>query len=223
MQYCLPIRCETKQEVLRVIEENSHLYQFFEVWLGTITDIDDGFLKLITSLHGDRLIVLFRKKDLEIPFSIEQQRFYLKEISGSDALLDLDIRAQRDLLEFVRDEKLALKLIASFHDYKETPAEKELFKTLGEMEKYLPSVVKVSTYCNSPSDAVRLLALGLTLKEEGKEYIILGMGPHGAATRIFGTLWGNKLVFAPREEAHASAPGQLTRGTLETVLGLLKA
>jgi 3-dehydroquinate dehydratase len=48
------------------------------------------------------------------------------------------------------------------------------------------------------------------------------MGEHGLVTRIFGTLWGNPIVFAPVTSSHASAPGQLTREEFAEIFALLE-
>jgi 3-dehydroquinate dehydratase len=60
------------------------------------------------------------------------------------------------------------------------------------------------------------------LKKENKRCIILGMGEHGMITRIFGTLWGNEMVFAPQTKSEASAPGQLTKQQLATIFATLQ-
>jgi 3-dehydroquinate dehydratase type I len=90
------------------------------------------------------------------------------------------------------------------------------------MNSYAPTIYKISTYCKSPEDAVRLLTLICSLKKENKRCIILGMGKHGMITRIFGTLWGNEMIFAPQIEHEASAPGQLTKQQLDTIFATLQ-
>ena len=49
------------------------------------------------------------------------------------------------------------------------------------------------------------------------------MGEFGTITRIFGTLWGNEMIYAPKEKKNASAPGQLTKIQLETIFKELTA
>jgi 3-dehydroquinate dehydratase len=61
----------------------------------------------------------------------------------------------------------------------------------------------------------------LSLKSEQKKYIILGMGEHGTITRVYGALWGNEMTFAPEKEGEETAPGQLTRHEMETILTIL--
>ena len=216
--YCIPILYERGETILKVIEENSSLYQYFEVWLGAVTNLDDAFLGHLLSLHGESLVILFRKKGLEISLDQRQRRFFIREMNNSPAFLDLDIVLQRDDIEYLRGEKLNVKTILSYHNFEKTPEDKDLYKLLDSMTQANATVCKFATRCNTPEDAVRLLKLGLEIKKSGRDYIVLGIGPHGAVTRTFGTLWGNKMIFAPREAAHGSAPGQLTRFEIESIL-----
>src|SRR5437868_1291873 len=96
VNYCIPVLCPKSEIVLKVIEENSHLFQFFEVWLGAIENLDDAFLGVLLSLHAKSLVVLFRKQGLEIPFTLERRQFLMREMDGSEAYLDLDIVVQKD-------------------------------------------------------------------------------------------------------------------------------
>ena len=43
------------------------------------------------------------------------------------------------------------------------------------------------------------------------------MGEKGFITRIFGTIWGNEITFAPKTLAEKSASGQLTKKQMEDV------
>jgi 3-dehydroquinate dehydratase len=61
------------------------------------------------------------------------------------------------------------------------------------------------------------------LKTKGVRYIVSGMGGYGVVTRVFGTLWGNEMVFAPRSKDGRSAEGQLTRQQLESIFKELGA
>lgn len=48
------------------------------------------------------------------------------------------------------------------------------------------------------------------------------MGEFGIITRIFGTIWGNEMIFAPKSIEGASAPGQLTKKQLEDIFKALE-
>jgi 3-dehydroquinate dehydratase type I len=86
------------------------------------------------------------------------------------------------------------------------------------IRKKNPTILKIATECQNDNDSLRLLDILLSLKETPQKYIILGMGSHGLITRVFGSLWGNELIFAPEKANEQSAPGQLTRKQLDNIL-----
>ena len=108
-------------------------------------------------------------------------------------------------------------LLLSYHNYDSTPSDDELLKIITTMEKYHPMIYKIATLCQTEQDAIRLLELQQALKQQKKKHIVLGMGEYGTITRIFGSLWGNEMIFAPKEKSEASAPGQLTKKQLKKI------
>src|SRR3989344_3013101 len=224
MKYCLPVIKETKEEVVNYISENPD-YDFYEIWISYIKDLDTDFIWKISEQYNGKLVFLFRKQNLEqTDLSEEIREKITKLLETSDNYLDLDINDQEEELEFVKKEKLENKLIVSYHNYEETP---DLDKTTETMDSRVRGndkevVFKVSTFCKSPEDSIKLLTLLLKLKKEGKKFIILGMGEQGKIVRIYGALWGNEFNFAPTDENEKSAPGQLTRERLERILEVVK-
>lgn len=165
----------------------------------------------------ERLILLFRRKNLEpIQMDIEKRLDLILLISKSETFLDLDI-SQEEELEYLLDNQLHIHLILSYHNYKETPDNENIKKILDDMEPYHPMIYKITTTCNEETDAVRLLQFQKILNAEKKKHIILGMGKFGTITRVFGTLWGNEMIFAPKTKEEQSAPDQLTKDELEQI------
>jgi 3-dehydroquinate dehydratase I len=216
--YCLPILKERKTDVLKMIQENIHRYPYFEVWLDYVEGVDEAFFGgLAESLKG-RLVVVLRRKNLEqTRLSLEQKTDLMLSLENSQSLLDLDIGTQQEELGFVQAHSLKIKVITSYHDYRETPDDKTLEQVVDTMKRYNPAIYKIATLCQCQQDALRLLQLLLKLKSENMKCIVLGMGNFGAVTRVFGTLWGNELIFAPEISAGRSAEGQLTRNQLQAV------
>jgi 3-dehydroquinate dehydratase I len=212
--YCLPIIKEQKTAVLEAIQSNLNDYRYFEVWMDYVEDTDEAFIKQLVEQLDDRLVVTFRRQNLETPLmdAVKRQRL-LESFSNTPVLVDLDITRQQVELDQTKD----LQLITSYHNYQETPDTLQLETIIDTMKAYQPAVYKLSTLCKTAEDALRLLQQLLELKSSGLNAIVSGMGEHGAVTRIFGTLWGNEMVFAPLTADGSSAPGQLTRQQLETI------
>jgi 3-dehydroquinate dehydratase type I len=222
-RYCLPIIAATKAVVLDLIDQHESRYDFFEVWLDHIEDLDDEFIQqLIDRLQG-RLVAVFRRQALEpMRMTPRRRQSHLQQFDGTPVLVDLDLAGQTADLAFIKRHGLTLQTILSFHDYGSTPTDAELNQLVRQMERHDPAIFKLATMCKTESDALRLLQLTLMLKAAGRRYIVLGMGKYGVIARIFGTLWGNELTFAPNTRAAQSAPGQLTREELESIMKILE-
>lgn len=222
MKYCLPIIKQTKREVLQAVTTHLDRFSYFEVWLDYVSDCDDAFIRQLVDLLHEKLMFVFRRQNLEpMRMEYEKRLHVLSLLAHSPVLIDLDFESQRQELEYAREKQLNVKIIASHHNYRETPSRETLDEIIAKMSECHPAVYKIATMCNDEKDALRLLELQRDLKENNFARIILGMGQAGVITRIFGSLWGNEMIFAPEILAEQSAPGQLTRSELESIFKLL--
>ncbi|MDO8577146.1 MAG: type I 3-dehydroquinate dehydratase [Candidatus Daviesbacteria bacterium] len=222
IKYCLPIIKNSKEEVLQEILQNMDSYDFFEIWLDYIDDVNKVFIKRLTDQFGEKLIVVFRRKNLEaIRMGLEKRLNIISLLKNSQLLLDLDIYGQKEELNTIKKDHLKINTIVSYHNYQETPDDGKLKAIIDTMKTYEPSIFKIATKCNYPKDALRLLGLLLAIKQKNIKCIVLGMGELGIITRIFGSLWGNEMTFAPKNKLESSASGQLTKKQLETIFRVL--
>ena len=222
INYCLPIIKKNKEEIFKIIETNISDYQYFEVWLDYVENLDEAFITKLTNLLENHLIVLFRRLNLEpIIMDVQHRLDIISLVSTSESFLDLDI-TQKEELEYVQKNAIKINIIISYHDYHETPSDQKLKDILAEMKKYNPTIYKIATICVSEDDAIKLLQLQGILKKENKRHIVLGMGKFGTITRVFGALWGNEMIFAPETIEDQSAPGQLTKMQLENIFKQLQ-
>lgn len=217
IKYCLPVIKSNIKEVQKIIKENK-THGYFEIWLDYIEDLDLEFIgKLKKSLEG-RVIFLFRRQNLEkVKMDLNLRYKIINLLKNSEVLLDLDIFNQKQELKYIYNNKINLNLILSYHNYKKTPEDDELNKIIEEMRKYKPFIYKVSTFCQTDQDCLRLLDLLMKLKKEKLKFIILGMGEKGRKTRIFSPVLGNQMNFAPTSLKEKSAPGQLTKSQLDKI------
>ncbi|MEK7572182.1 MAG: type I 3-dehydroquinate dehydratase [Patescibacteria group bacterium] len=222
IHYCLPILKKTQAEVVAMIAESRNDYDYFEIWLDYIEDLEDSFLEQLAQDLARKVIFLFRRQQLEnIHMPFERRVQLLSLLNGSEALVDLDVSSQEEELKHIGEQKLNLNVITSYHNYQQTPDNDTLKDLIKRMETYRPAIYKIATYCQTETDALLLLQLLLALKKESKQAIILGMGKHATITRVAGTLWGNEMIFAPQDRGSSSAPGQLTKSELEAVFKVL--
>ena len=223
VKYCLPIIKTNKEDIFKEIDENKNNYQFFEVWLDYIKGINNQFINNLSKNTGGRLIVVFRRQNLEnIQMDYKKRLDIIGSLENSQVLMDLDINNQLQELRFIKENKLKNKLIISYHNYALTPDKENLLKIIEQMKPYHPYIYKVACLCKNEEDSLKLLELLVNIKKQNLKYIILGMGTNGLITRIFGTLWGNEITFAPLTLSAKSAPGQLTREQMETIFSKIQ-
>lgn len=221
-KYCLPIIKKKRAEVQEIIESNLATFRYFEVWLDYIEDLEPGFAASLVGLYPHRIVAVFRRQNLDpIKMPIEDRYQIIKTLTRKQVFVDLDITVQGEEITRAQAERLPIKTILSYHNYSFTPSDTELRSLTERMESLGAHIVKVSTHCSTQRDALRLLSLLIELRESGRKCIILGMGKHTVINRIFGTLWGNEMVFAPVDIAARSAPGQLAVDKLDSILKAL--
>lgn len=221
---CLPIIKTTTQEVTQVIEANENTFDMFEIWIDYIMDDFSKislFIEAISKRFKKRIIIVFRRMDEEPMHMSSEKRREIISLGKNSLFIDLDIDTQQNDLDFAKQIQ-SKTIIASFHDYKKTPRTSVLVGIINKMSLFQPAIYKIATFCETEKEAIALLHLLLNLKEEGKDVIILGMGEKGLVTRIFGSLWGNKIIFAPENPKEQSAPGQLTREQLQKIFTIIK-
>jgi 3-dehydroquinate dehydratase-1 len=208
--------------VQRIVQENADRFRYLEVWLDHIDDLEPGFAASLVGMYPHRLIMVFRRQNLEpMKMSADLRCKILSTFARKQVLVDLDISVQAEEITRLQAERIALKTILSYHNYSFTPSDTELRSIIDRMQGWGAHIVKISTLCTIQRDALRLLSLLIDLREAGQKCIVLGMGKHGVITRVFGTVWGNELTFAPVEINSRSAAGQLTVDKLDSIIQAL--
>ncbi len=217
--YCLPIIKTSRKDVLNSIQKHKQDYAYFEIYLDYIEDANTTFLEKLADDFPGQLVVVLRRLNLEsTKMSNKQQKFLINTLKDENVIIDLDITNQEDIIDYLQSKDYKCQLLVSYHNYKQTPSNEELLNILQQIRKKNPDILKIATKSQNQYDSLRLLSVLLHLKETGQKAIVLGMGEHGVVTRIFGTLWGNELAFAPVTDKEQSAPGQLARATLDGIL-----
>jgi 3-dehydroquinate dehydratase-1 len=221
-RYCLPIIQRSRAEVQRILAEELPRFRFAEVWVDYIEDLGPGDIESMVGMYPNRLVIVFRRQNLEpMKLSAEERFAIISNLARKQVFVDLDVSVQTEDIQRLQSERLTVKTILSYHNYSFTPSDTELRSIAGRMQSWGAHISKVATQCNNQREALRLLSLLIDLRESGQKCIILGMGKHGLITRVFGTQWGNEMIFAPVELSARSAPGQLTVDKLDSIMQAL--
>lgn len=120
--------------------------------------------------------------------------------------VDIELSAREILDDVVADAHDNHKIvIGSYHNFDETPAPRRLAGAVNDGKLLDVDIVKVATFCKGWGDLTTLAEF--TLEHAPKNIITIGMGPHGAASRVFFPVLGSLLTYT--FDGEPTAPGQL--------------
>lgn len=139
--------------------------------------------------------------------------------SGVVDLLDLEFFAEEfPVIKILRLQEKGVKIVASHHDFEETP-EREVMKMLLErMCAGNADIVKIAVMPQNEEDVLRLLSVTNEFAKENPDtpVISMSMGKLGMVSRLCGETFGSCVTFAANKET--SAPGQMQ---MDNVIGII--
>ncbi len=142
--------------------------------------------------------------------------------SGVVDLLDLEFFAEEfPVIKILRLQEMGVKIVASHHDFEETP-EKDVMKMLLErMCAGNADIVKIAVMPQDEEDVLRLLSVTSEFYQENPDtpIISMSMGKLGMISRLCGETFGSCVTFAANKET--SAPGQMNMGKVIEIIDFL--
>lgn len=119
--------------------------------------------------------------------------------------------AMGQVIEEARARKI--RIIASFHDFKKTPAVEKLRKLARHAGDSGADIFKVATWTKTPGDVARLLDL---FQSSPIPAAVMGMGPLGSGTRVLFAQCGSVLNYGWLHRPNV--PGQWSARELKRIL-----
>ncbi len=143
--------------------------------------------------------------------------------SGLIDLVDVELCNEREFIEEVgaKAREYDVKLILSYHNFRETPSEESLAAKLKEAERLGADIAKIAVMPNDYGDVLTLLSATNKARNGlvAIPMVTISMGDAGRISRIAGGLFGSDITFGAGRDA--SAPGQLAFHDLKAGLALL--
>ena len=139
--------------------------------------------------------------------------------SGCVDLLDLEFFEEEHPARKIRKlHKQGLKVIASHHDFYETPDREVMKMLLEQMCAGGADIVKLAVMPQNMEDVLKLLSVTNEFKEENPDtpVITMSMGKMGMISRLCGESFGAAVTFAAHKKA--SAPGQMEMHEVADIL-----
>ncbi|MBP6918661.1 MAG: shikimate dehydrogenase [Legionellaceae bacterium] len=148
------------------------------------------------------------------PHSEEQRLQTILELCAFNPdYLDLEHNVPHEFILVIRQCYPAIKIIVSYHNFAETPADLAgLFQAIYHEDCY---AYKIATQAHSTLDALRMLHWVLTVRTR-KRVIGLCMGEEGQCTRILAPVVGSLFSYTFWDQSQATASGQLPLQDLTT-------
>ena len=127
--------------------------------------------------------------------------------SGVVDLLDLEFFAEEfPMIKILKMQEKGVKIVASHHDFEETP-ERDVMKMLLEnMCAGNADIVKIAVMPQSEEDVLNLLSVTSEFYKENPDtpVISMSMGKMGMISRLCGETFGSCVTFAANKEVSAS-------------------
>jgi 3-dehydroquinate dehydratase type I len=222
IKICVPIVETSVKKANEAIEEANSLADLIELRVDYLKE--PKLAPLIKNRKKPFIITNRRKEEGGRYSGDEKERFrILKEAVELGAeYVDVEIRSRRSLLRDLIANKKRTKMILSFHDFQETPSQKELRGLCDRMHQLGADVVKIVTFAKSWEDNLQVLSLIPFARKKNQEIVTFCMGEKGKMSRLFAPFIGTAWIYAPFSRAKASAPGQLTVGEMKEIWEKLK-
>jgi 3-dehydroquinate dehydratase-1 len=150
----------------------------------------------------------------------EQLRLLIRAATSGSSYVDWEFRPGEPLPDEL--SVMRQRVILSYHDFEQTPADGELESLFDQMAASNTGVVKVVTLAKRMEDNISLLNLIGRGRKRGIEVVAFCLGPLGRISRLACLLMGGAFTYAALESGAEAAPGQLTLARMSQLLELLK-
>ncbi len=231
---CLPITESTENAVLdeakAVREAIPDLVELRADFLDYVEDTAKvvDTLKELKKIVGETgVIFTYRSKSQGGNGGLEPEKvaaiLTVAAASSYVTYVDVELKFFEDSASLIKSIKSkGVKVIASHHDFNETPKKKDMYGILKEMRDKGADVCKLAVMPNSEVDVLKLMKVSAEFKEEypDQRIITMSMGKLGVVSRLGCILSGSDVTFASRQKA--SAPGQIDIKKLKDILEVVE-
>lgn len=230
---CVPVMESSKEEILRATRRLEEAHTEMIEWRVDAFENVESPNAIREILNEMKHII---KESILVYTFRSKNQGGCKTLSAADIYDIHQVAAESDVVDFIDVEYFEAKnpqkeiamlremgayVIASHHDFEQTPERGVIRMLLEQIRESGADVVKLAVMPQSMQDVLDLLEETSFFHEQypDKALITMSMGAKGAVSRVAGEFFGSCVTFGAGEQA--SAPGQLPMGELEQVLGIL--
>lgn len=230
---CVPIMESERKKIIQEAKRLVNLHLDMIEWrvdafegVQSLNAIREVLEELAPIVQDTILVYTFRSKRQGGLVQLDEEQIYdIHQIAAETDVADfIDVEffeSQKPQREIEKLQSMGAHVIASHHDFEQTPERKIIWMLLEQMRESGADVVKLALMPQSIQDVLDLLEETNVFHENHPEkpLITMSMGKKGCISRVVGEFVGSCVTFGAGEQA--SAPGQLPMGELERVLDVL--
>ncbi len=139
----------------------------------------------------------------------ERIAFWSERVGGNDVYADFaDIELDLASSDMEGKELDWNRVVCSHHDFAGVPTDLE--KVYERMTATPARILKIAVQVNDATDCLPVFHLLERARREKREMIAIAMGEAGIATRILAPSRGAFLTYGALDDAHQTAPGQIS-------------
>lgn len=143
-----------------------------------------------------------------------KRRLLMRAMDAGAAYIDMDMDAAQHIFSEVRRyaQKLGVKVIASYHNFRETPTRELLLQEIKKAIKLKADIVKIVAKEESVDDCERILSLYEENEylEKGKiKLMAFAIGRTGTYTRLESHRFGAPMMYFTLDDTSKTAEGQV--------------
>ena len=230
---CVSVMDEKKEDILaemkRLVAKNVEMIEWrvdaFE-GVQSLNAVREVLQEVASLVENTILVFTFRSKEQGGLCSLNSNHVYdLHQIAAESKIVDfIDVEyfytedAENEIYEL---HECGTRVIASHHDFHETPSADVIFMLLEQMKHSGADIVKLALMPQNAEDVLRLLMETNHFRNRYPELpiITMSMGKLGAVSRVAGETFGSCVTFGAGK--NSSAPGQIEMGKLAEILEVL--
>ncbi|MDD7185770.1 MAG: type I 3-dehydroquinate dehydratase [Oscillospiraceae bacterium] len=230
---CVPIVEKTKEGIVHEAEKLVQLDAQMLEWrvdafaqadsLNAIREVLEALAPVVSRTP---FIVTFRSKRQGGLMELDEDKIYdIHQVAAESHVADfVDVEyfeAHKPEKEIALLHSMGVHVIASHHDFDQTPERNVMWMLLEQMGASGADGVKLAVMPQSFQDVLNLLeeTSHFHMQYPNRPIITMSMGEIGGISRVSGEFTGSCVTFGSGSEA--SAPGQLPMKELQEVLSIL--
>ena len=178
-------------------------YPLCEIRIDLLDFTDEEFEMIFSA--GERLVATYRAGTVS---DQERKEMLLKAIAWGAFYVDLDLESDHEFFSEVLEQadEVCCMVIASYHNFSETPSSSELINIADRIYEPLIDYVKIACRVNADDDLKRIFSL----YDDYADLVAFGMGELGTSSRAKILELGAPFTYAALDEEKYTAPGQLS-------------